>query len=554
VIEAPPRVKTGTCSPPARETKHGDSSAHAAADADAEGFTAERACRCCPTAIESDVPRNRRIDERSPPAIRVLFIAGLCAFAFLLQFATPNLGSIDGYFHIRYSALIAAAGWRHFPPPFPWLPETILAPQDYFDHHLLFHLWLVPFTRGDLVLGAKLAAAIGAALVFVVSYLFLSWRRVRRAEWWTVALLAGAPGFLYRMEMPRVQAWSVVFLLLALGLIMARRWAWLLPLAWVYTWLYDAFPFLVLLCACATVAHWLLERRLVWQPLAFATAGIAGALVVNPYFPNDLRFLFHHYLGKLRMPAAVRVGAEWYPEPLLAWFGWGGLLAILAGVAALLVHGRKRLDAGRLTAILAATVFLVLLWRSSRFVEYFVPFAAVSLALSLHESVDALVRRGPRLRYALAAGLAAWLLVSSAIAAVRLRGRPPAGRFKAAAAWISGHTPRGALVFNVPWDTFPQLFFHDPANAYVIGLDPTYLAQRDFALYEAWAGIGAGRVVAPARQIAERFGASVALATPDAAGFLASMDRDPDAERVYEDDDAVVYRVRAPASASGAES
>ncbi len=501
------------------------------------------------------MPRNRRIDDRAPLATRALFAAGLCAFAFLLQFTTPNLGSIDGYFHIRYSALIAAAGWGHFPPPFPWLPKTILAPQDYFDHHLLFHLWLIPFTRGDLILGAKLAAAIGAALVFVTAYLFLSWRRVRRAEWWTVALLAGAPGFLYRMEMPRVQAWSVVFLLLALALLLARRWAWLLPVAWIYTWMYDAFPFLLLLCVCAALAHWWLEREVVWQPLAYVTAGIAAALVVNPYFPNDLRFLLHHYLGKLRMPAAVRVGAEWYPEPLLAWFGWGGLVAILAGVGALLVQSRKRLDAGRLTPILAAMVFLVLLWRSSRFLEYFVPFAAVSLALSLHEPLDALVRRrGPRLRQAFAAALVVWLLVSTAIAALQLRGRPPAQRFAAAAQWIAGHTPRGALVFNVPWDAFPQLFYQDPGNTYVIGLDPTYLAQRDFALYEAWLDIGAGRVAAPARQIAERFGAAVALATPDATGFVAAMDGDPQAERVYEDADAVVYRVRAPGLPSDAES
>ena len=34
-------------------------------------------------------------------------------------------------------------------PPFPWLPLTILAPDRYADHHMLFHLWLVPFTLGD---------------------------------------------------------------------------------------------------------------------------------------------------------------------------------------------------------------------------------------------------------------------------------------------------------------------------------------------------------------------------------------------------------------------
>lgn len=34
----------------------------------------------------------------------------------------------------------------HFPPKFISLPFTTLNPQDYVDHHLLFHILQIPFT------------------------------------------------------------------------------------------------------------------------------------------------------------------------------------------------------------------------------------------------------------------------------------------------------------------------------------------------------------------------------------------------------------------------
>ena len=99
----------------------------------------------------------RHSSEPSRVGRRALFLVVLLSFAFALQFSSGALGSVDGYFHIRYGAILADAGWAGFPPAFPGLPLTILAPDRYFDHHMLFHFWLAAFTRGDLVLGAKLA-------------------------------------------------------------------------------------------------------------------------------------------------------------------------------------------------------------------------------------------------------------------------------------------------------------------------------------------------------------------------------------------------------------
>src|SRR5437867_968211 len=99
-------------------------------------------------------------------------IAGAVAIGVIfwwLQFSTNAIccGDFDGYYHIKWAQML----WQNFrakhfvPPSFIWLPLTTLNPHDYVDHHLLFHIILIPFTWfRDLQTGAKVAAALFASV------------------------------------------------------------------------------------------------------------------------------------------------------------------------------------------------------------------------------------------------------------------------------------------------------------------------------------------------------------------------------------------------------
>lgn len=492
------------------------------------------------------MPRNRRVDEQTSLWVRFLFVGGLFFYAFALQFTTPNLASLDGYFHIRYSDVLREAGWRGFPPPFSALPFTLLSKDRFADHHMLFHLWLVPFTRGDLILGAKLAAAIGAAAAFCSLYLFLVWRGIRRAEWWTVAGLATAPGFLYRMEMPRAQSWAVVCLILGLAILSARRCGWMLLLACFFTWLYNAFPAILGVAACFVVAERVRNGRWYWPALFYPAAGVGLAIVVNPYFPNNLRFMLHHYADKVHIAEGVAVGSEWRPFAPAEWLGWVGLVALLIGIGTLLYRRRQTWSAEDLATSQAALLFLVMLWHSARFIEYFVPFAAAAVAVRWHRAADDLTRRSsPRRRRWIGTGLALWLAVTTVIAAVQLRSRPPADLYRGASTWIRNHASPGDIVFNVGWDDFPLLYFYNPDLRYIVGLDPSFLASRDAGLYRQWEQLTLGVQPEPARAIETSFGARIAIANLEEELFISAMDDDRQAVRAYSDEQAVVYLLQA---------
>src|SRR6478672_8587827 len=127
-----------------------------------------------------------------------------------LQVATPNLVGNDSYFHIKYAEVVREAGVRGFPPAFPWLPLTILAPDRYADHHMLYHVLLAPFTLGDLRIGGKVAAVAGT-MAFVLTFVWVLGRAgVAPLGIAVLALGASSADMLFRLSMTRVQALSLV--------------------------------------------------------------------------------------------------------------------------------------------------------------------------------------------------------------------------------------------------------------------------------------------------------------------------------------------------------
>ncbi len=183
----------------------------------------------------------------------VLVLAGL-------QFVTPNLIGNDSYFHIRYAEVLRQAGVRGFPPPFPWLPLTILAPDRYADHHMLFHVWLVPFTLGDLRLGGKLAGLAGATAFVAAFTWFLRREGVGLLPLAILALGASSADLLFRLDMTRVQALSLVCLLAGFHCALHDRRVALAVVGCLYAWLYDGFPLLFLPVGATVAARWISRR------------------------------------------------------------------------------------------------------------------------------------------------------------------------------------------------------------------------------------------------------------------------------------------------------
>ena len=88
------------------------------------------------------------------------------------MFATPAFFSTDDYYHARISEEIILQ--RRLRLDFQWLPLTILNPERYVDHHLLYHMALAPAVYFmDDITGAKVVTVAIAAGIFVAEVIEL---------------------------------------------------------------------------------------------------------------------------------------------------------------------------------------------------------------------------------------------------------------------------------------------------------------------------------------------------------------------------------------------
>lgn len=265
-------------------------------------------------------------------------------------------------------------------------------------------------------------------------------------------------------------------------------------------------------------------------------------LLINPCFPRNLIFIYHHLIAKLD-PSGVPVGNEWYPYNTAQLLGNSGL-ALLAFAAGAFALGwqRRRLTLPAALTFGLSIVFGLMLLKSRRFVEYFPPFAVLFCAFAWQPILD-----GKTLGRRVTAGIIAALAVALALTTQSVRkdvaDDPPASRMAGAARWLAANSPEGSLVFQTDWDDFPRLFFYNTRNVYTVGLDPTYLQRADPALYYLWVDLTRGRGLDLSADIRQRFGARFVVSDLQHKAFLERAAADPEMNEVYRDADSVVFAV-----------
>ncbi len=484
-----------------------------------------------------------------------LALFGVCTAVFAyLQYSTPALVGNDGYYHAKMGLLVRQQGLTPTPPQ---LPLTILNEAEFYNHHLLYHLYLALFAQTDPALDGglaltqqvKAATVILAVLPFLAIWWLLRGQGVRGAALWTLALFALSSAFLYRLSMTRAQSASLLVLVLALHWLFQGKYRWLLPLGVLYVWLYDAFPLLLVISGIYFFALYLTERRLVWPVLLYPAAGILIGLVVNPYFPQNLTFIAHHLLPKLWDSSGVRVGNEWYPYDTWVLLENAGLaLGLFILTLGLLNWRGKQMDARLLTLFLLATLFGLMLFRARRFVEYFPAFVLIFAAVGLSPLIGEWVGSRPYRRTWLGMGLA--LLLLPIFFTVRaghadVADSSPANRYAAATLWLKAYAAPGSMIFQTDWDDFTRLFFYDSDKVYTVGLDPTYLSLQDMDLYNEWVQMTQGEIVPISTAVYERFNhAAYIFSDLNHDAFLREAAADPGLQEIYRDEYAVIFAVR----------
>lgn len=500
-----------------------------------------------------------------------------------LQFSTSAIccGDFDGYYHIKWTrTLWESMKSKAFPPPFPWLPLTTLNSKDYVDHHLLFHLFQIPFAAfSDPRLGAKIASALFGSLAVLSCYWLLIRYRVRYSLVWLIALLACSAPFLFRMNMAKAPPLAIVYLVIAIHLFFKRKYWPLLPLALVFTWTYDLFVLLLMATVFWVTTLAITEKRFAWSPLVFVVVGCALGLIINPYFPHNLQLLVEHMSIKLTASEFnTKVGSEWYPYDSWEFLGNSAVacIAMFVGYIAVEPSERRRAQCP-IFFLLFSTALMIMTARWKRIAEYWPPFAILFAGFSLQPWLEGFRPYLTRLPAAVLEELkpfldrevpapemdkefrdwmrmiavAAVALVLSIFLFFNLRSTvieigqsEPHDHYRAGSEWLRTHVPPGQIIFNTDWDDFPRLFYYDSTHYYVSGLDPSYLFDKDPDLSRLYDRITLGKEENPGPLIRDRFGARYVFSDNAHHDFFEHARLSGWFDIVYEDTQCTIMYIR----------
>jgi len=524
---------------------------------------------------------------KSEPVLRIIqFLIGIVAIGVIfwqLQFSTSAIccGDFDGYYHVKWTRILWDSIRSHsFVPSFPWLPLTTLNPGQYVDHHFLFHIFLIPFTRSeDPRLGAKISSALFGGLAVASCYWLLIRYRIRYVLVWLVALLACSAPFLFRLNMAKAPPFAIIYLVIAIYLFFQKKYWPLFIVAFLFTETYDVFPLLILATLIwVAVVGWT-ERRLEWRPIMWITLGVFAGLVINPYFPKNLDLIYEHARIKLTpSDYNTKVGGEWYPYDSWEFLANSvvACVAMVIGYIALDPGERKRGHHSLFFAIFT-TLLLVLMARWRRMAEYWPPFAVMFAAFSLQpwfEGTRSILGRLPHdimeelkpffdresittseetgLQFTIKTVAVAVIAVVLGVALFfnllasrkEIKQSERHDFYKRGAEWLYQHVPAGHIIFNTDWDDFPRLFYYDSNHYYVSGLDPSYLYDKNPELSELYERITLGKEEDPGPLIRDRFGATYVFSDNEHHDFFANARASGWFDIVYEDEQCTIFRIR----------
>jgi len=501
----------------------------------------------------------------------VIFFAVGLATAFQ---ALPTFPDPDSFYHAKISMMIPQEGVLR---SFPWLQASVLK-DSYIDQHYLYHVFLIPFVYlFDPLVGAKFANVILTTALIVLFYWMLRRYQVKFAFLYTFILMVTMP-FMFRVNLIKAPAVSIIFLLVGIHLIFQYRYLLLFVLSFFYVWAYGGFILIIIfagLYALVSIVYdWL--RGLSHRPFFvimghsrevrlffISVAGIVSGLIINPYFPKNLVFYWNQLvkIGIVNYQSIISVGNEWYPYKFADLTAGTAVVTIVLLIALyLFIAHYKRISKKSITLFLIFIFFFAFTLKSRRYVEYYIPFAILFEAFAINQlagryswhTVGEAIKRFYSNNRIVATILGVYFLITFPALIGKdfqstyrdFQNGIPLNRFEAVAERLQEESEPGDIVFHSSWDEFPILFYYNSSNYYIAGLDPTFTYEYDQALYHKMVDITIGTQTDNLYEdIQGEFGASYVLVEISHEAMERNIEQDGGFQEIYRDTDAILYKV-----------
>jgi len=458
--------------------------------------------------IFQDIAKNQKL------CLFLIFALFFTLF-FLIQFASPNLTGVDAYYHIKCAYLYRTLGIEETLNNFSVGEYTTLN-QYPTDLAFLYHILLMPFTFGNLIVGSKISAALLASLIFALFYWVLRKFKIQYSFCWTCLFFSASSAFIFRLTLSRSLLLAILFLILAFYLIIKKKHGWLFILSIFYALTYAALAFIPILCFIYLFIEYYQTKKFDWKLLLYPIIGLLIGLFIRPDFPQNLYIIFvqNFYVLFYKLKGIqLDIGGEWHPisaplkTNLILLFLFSSALAFM-----LIDLIGKRIKKNTLSIIHLYASFLVIFFclltlMSQRFFEYWAPFTIFFAAFTFKYISEDKYWRDLATQFIKIIGnffiriklllfilfclviiLNGYINISGAINSMK-ETIFPFDKYQEASQWLKENTLAQSIIFNASWDNFPQLFFYNHQNHYINGMDPTFMYLYNKELFWLWSNM-----------------------------------------------------------------
>ncbi len=465
------------------------------------------------------------------PYIQFLLVFSLFFICFdVVYFSVVTLvTSDDHFFHFRFAQVVRDDGLINAFKNFTaiYFSKIVINKSYFLYHNFLFYLAIIPFTYiQPLFLGIKLYAVFAASLIFAVLYWCIKKFSIKYAFLWTLFVFAFT-GYssIWRFLLSRPYALAPAILMLMLLACHKKKWLWVFVLSFVYVLWHSAtffFPIIIVPVYLVFEAFYknkpqfsLLWAMLGGTALAIAVCYLAGSNFLLYSYDNIFKIYVDTILGK---KVNIQEGSELYPMNFFDFIKDNAFMFVFMIIAVfieigqyLYLRGNEDLDEAALSAkdnrnVLRGTLFtLTLLFflgtiaASTRFNDFFVFFVGLYVVLVFDYTLSYISITKKYIKQSQFAAIicvSIYLFVANFVSLDQMlaSGAPPY-TFSEIGNWLETHTNKGDIIFNVTWDWFPQLYYNDPYNNYIAGLEPRFLYNYSPKLYWLWIHIGSNGYV-----------------------------------------------------------
>ena len=434
---------------------------------------------------------------------------------FLIQFSSLNLNGVDAYYHIKYAELYKTLGIKETLNNFS-VGEYVTLNKCPTDLSFLYHILLIPFTYGSLITGSKLAAIIFASLIFVLFYWVLKKFNIRYSFLWTLLFFSASSSFIFRLTLSRAFLLSILFLILGFYLIVKKKYIWLFILSIFYALTYTASQLILVISLIYVLVEYWKTRKFDWKLLSYPFIGLLIGLIIRPDFPQNLYNIFiqNFYVLFYKFKGVqLDIGGELYQISASVKTNIILLFLFCLGITFMLINFKeKRIKKNTLSIVYVYAFFLsvffcLLTFMSQRFFEYWTPFTLFFAAFTfkyiskdnywrnlIAEFFKILRKKCFSLSWlkfftfiflGLIIIFCSYINITRAIDSME-ENVYPFDKYQEAGQWLKENAPTESIIFNASWDNFPQLFFHNHQNKYIVGMDPTFMYVYNKELYWLW--------------------------------------------------------------------